>query len=368
MRLPAALLLLAGTTLAMACDAPPTTQPSDPGGEPGEAVVRPTERFSAVGLNIYVGANVDKVLAALLSPDPTDDIPTLVTQAQTLYATDFPTRAAAIVEAVARTRPHVVGLNEVSTIDIDLSPLGGPSYHMDMVAVLEAAFAMRGLPYQLVGRNLALDVAPAPGIRLVDEDVVFMDTERAELAGPVFQKQFQYNIGAVAPGVSLTRGYLVVPVGVGGRVYTVAATHLEDDLGDLDITSLRYAQMAEILQVIGSRSPAIIIGDLNDFAGSPMHSLALSAGFHDVWADLRPGTEGFTCCHKADLSNPVPVGQMDQRLDFMLARGFHEEAGRVRGQVARLGYEPSTKVPGPYYPLWLSDHAGLTATLRPAAN
>jgi hypothetical protein len=42
----------------------------------------------------------------------------------TLQETDFPARASAVADEIARFRPHAVGLQEVSTVDLTLPPLG----------------------------------------------------------------------------------------------------------------------------------------------------------------------------------------------------------------------------------------------------
>jgi hypothetical protein len=59
---------------------------------------------------MYVGAPVEPILA---EPDP-NLVPIRVAEAwATLLATDFPARARAMADEIARTRPHLVGLQEV---------------------------------------------------------------------------------------------------------------------------------------------------------------------------------------------------------------------------------------------------------------
>src|SRR2546422_11429163 len=62
--------------------------------------------------NLYIGADVDQVIGALASPDPNDDVPALLAAIAVLQRTDFPTRAGALADEIARARPHVVGLQE----------------------------------------------------------------------------------------------------------------------------------------------------------------------------------------------------------------------------------------------------------------
>ena len=56
--------------------------------------------------NLYVGADVDLVIRALGTPDPGDDFPALMFAIETVGKTDFPARAEAIADKIARARPR----------------------------------------------------------------------------------------------------------------------------------------------------------------------------------------------------------------------------------------------------------------------
>jgi hypothetical protein len=103
------------------------------------------------------------------------------------------------------------------------------------------------------------------------------------------------------------------------------------------------------------------MGDLNDFVATPMYQVATGAGFTDVWAALRPGLDGFTCCHASDLTDSrIP----DQRIDYVFARGFGHHGDPVDGWIARFGLLPREMVQGPLHPIFVSDHIGLVAALH----
>jgi hypothetical protein len=96
--------------------------------------------------DLYVGADLDAVITALISPDPSDDFPALLTAVATVQLTAYPLRAEVIADEVAKAHPHVIGLQEVSQIDVDLTPVGVPAViHQDFLAILQAALAARGL-------------------------------------------------------------------------------------------------------------------------------------------------------------------------------------------------------------------------------
>lgn len=317
-------------------------------------------RITVMSRNLYVGADVDRVIGALATPDPADDIPALLGAVAVVQQTDFPTRAAAIAEEIARTRPDVVGLQEVSRLDLDLTPLGSPTViHLDFLAILQEALADRGLDYQVAATVRNTQAAPLPGISLTDFDAVLVGP-RVEVGPTMIARTFTNNIGAVAPGITIVRGFVQIEARIGDTRYAVINTHLESGSA-AGLDQLRAAQALELVTTLGTASPAILLGDFNDVAGSPMHRVLLGAGFSDVWPELRPRSPGFTCCHFEDLSNPRP--DLDQRIDYVFARGTGTRRHPVIGRVHLTGARSPEKVPGPVHPLWPSDHAGIVATL-----
>jgi endonuclease/exonuclease/phosphatase family metal-dependent hydrolase len=314
------------------------------------------EAFAVMTRNMYVGAEVDAVIAALASPDPVDDQAALLAAIATLRETDFPARAAAIAREIDRTRPHVIGLQEVSKVDISLPPLG-VDLHLDFLPALLAELAARGLRYDVAGRIRNIDVTPFPGVRRVDGDALQVVAQRVSVhdaaAGP-----FAANLGPVAPGVVLARGWVAVVVTVGTRSYTVASTHLESGEAP-GLAQLRATQAGELAQALSGPEQAILLGDLNDVPGSPMYKVLLAAGLTDVWTALRGGARGYTCCHTTDLSNQVR--QFHKLVDYVFAR--LAGGSPVKGQIQLLGDVPSDRFPGPAHRLWPSDHAGLVARL-----
>ncbi len=313
--------------------------------------------------NIYVGADVDAVLAALGTGDINLIQQVLAAQMQVLAETDFPTRAAAIADEIARRRPHVVGLQEMSRLHIDLNIFGVPAvYDMDFLPVLLDALRQRGLHYRVAGKVQNMTAEPVPGsIVLTDYDVILVDRRRVRLAPHRTVAQvYSANVGPVAPGVSLARGFVAIKVKVDERWYRVASTHLESDLGAINFSDLRAAQLTELLGVLGDAPRAIIMGDLNDAAGTPMYQAAVGAGYLDLWATFRPGEDGSTCCHSANLTDArIP----DQRIDFIFARGFDRGHKGLDGWITRIGLVPEEMVPGPFHPIYAADHAGLVARL-----
>jgi hypothetical protein len=350
------ILPLLALALAFACsttDAP--FAPSEPALPSVSA--NGARSITVLTRNMYIGADVDAVIAALASPDPNDDLPALLGNIAVLQRTAFPVRAQALAAEIARARPHIVGLQEVTELQVNLTGLGIPvNIDLNFLPVLLDALAARGLTYTVAAQVINLTAAPLPGISVTDHDVILVDASRVSVAPGVVAQTYALNLGVVAPGVDIKRGWVRIEANVEGMPVTVASTHLES--GSFPgFAALRAGQLGELVASLGSATPAIVLGDLNDVPGSPMYGVITGAGFSDAWASLRPGASGFTCCHLSDLSNQV--ASFTQRLDYIFARGLGGPQGQLLGRISIIGDQPGDRIASPFYPLWASDHAGV---------
>lgn len=340
---------------------------------PGSGNWLSEQRVSAVSAditvmtqNLYVGADVDLVIRALGTPDPNDDFAALLFAVETVGKTDFPARVEAIADEIERARPHAVGLQEVSEINIDLRPLGLPvAVSQDFLAMVQDALARRGLHYTVAATSTNINVSLVSGlVRLTDRDALLVDAERI-VVNAASGQNFAVNLGPVAPGISLIRGWVWARTTLNGQAYAFATAHTEANLAGAPVgllEQIRAAQVGEMIASFGPNERVVLMGDLNDKPGSPMYSLLTSSGFTDSWAALRPAVAGLTCCHAADLSDPV--ADFDQRIDYIFTRGVTRSDGKLFGQIDRFGDVPADRLPGPAYRIWPSDHVGLLASLR----
>ena len=299
--------------LASACKQPFDLYPPDAGNWLTEQRVSASlSEISVMTQNLYVGADVDLVIRALGTPDPGDDFPALQLAIETVAKTDFPARAQAIAAEIARRLPDAVGLQEVSRINIDLRPLGAP---LDNINV------------SLVGGL----------VRLVDHDALLVNADRVSVNAASGQ-DFSVNLGQVAQGVVLIRGWVFARTTIDGRAVTFASAHTEANLAGAPpglLEQIRAAQVGEMVATLGAGEPIVLMGDLNDTPGSPMYGVLAGAGFTDTWTAMHPGAgaEGLTCCHVADLSDQLAT--FDQRIDYVWTRGFAR--GCAGGSSARAG-------------------------------
>ena len=336
----------------------------DPGG-PGEI----TAGISVMTWNVYIGGNVDDVIAAAPEDVPFVAASTLAT----IIQTDFAARAVAIVNQIDRARPHVVGLQEISLIRIQSpgdflvgNPLLAEDVVVDFLAIIEAELLSRGLEYSVAAITEDTDVElpiatnfPLDDIRLTDYDVILTrgDVEVVNSAADNFAASFEVP----GLGFSIIRGWNMVDVKVGNITYRVINTHLEPD-----VPAVQAAQALELLEVaqLGTL-PTFVIGDLNsnaDGSGTGTYQMLLDAGFDDLWQPTDGDPNGYTCCNDHDLGNVEP-GYV-KRIDFILYHDTSVRAGdgplaAVRTEV--IGEEMIDKLGG----LWPSDHAGILSQVTP---
>ena len=331
------------------------------------AVTTPAAGITVMTRNLYIGADVDAVIVALLSTSSDDDLPALLVAVGTLQNTDFPTRVEALADEIAQARPHVVGLQEVEDLHIHLAlPEGRIDIDQNFLSMLQAALDARELNYRLAGEvtNLTATLLPLGlDISLTDHDAILVDADRVDV-GAVTARTFEpeHNIGTVVPGlIDLVRGFVAIDAIIGETSVKIASTHLEAGITGLPgMHELRAGEAGELVGVAGT-GPAILLGDFNDTAGSLMYQVVTGAGFTDAWAALRPsGAPGLTCCELSDLSNLLPT--LSGRIDYVFVRGIAGPNGKLLGQITVVGDRPGDRVPGPSYRIWPSDHAGVVAS------
>jgi hypothetical protein len=272
-------------------------------------------QVKVVTQNLYIGADIFRIFDA----ETPEDIPFVVAGIlETVFETDFPERAEALADLIARTEPHLIGLQEVELVRFQ-SPgdflIGNPQpaedVLFDYLEILLDALETRGLDYVVAGivENADIELPFFAGvggggqplfddIRLTDHDVILAraDVATSNVTASNFEINIEFNIGGV--DVVFYRGYVILDATVRGRTYRFANTHLEVAS---PVPQVQAAQMLELVTVLNdSPHPIILVGHVAAACGRPRSGLHLLSkrdrgqrGVHAGREDRpHPGTPG----------------------------------------------------------------------------
>lgn len=358
--------------LLAACGDDGLTGPSD-GFEPAETMTLQTNdsrsnaiRLTVMTRNLFVGTDVDRLIGVT---DP-NQIPFIVADLwELLLANDARDRMAAVAREIAAHRPHLVGLQEVSTFRVQHPAdfqLNAETIVIDFVPSLLTELAALGTDYQVVAQVKNMDVElprlnpdfSLTDVRVTDYDVILAraDVETAMPLGMNYDASW-----FLAPGVEIPRGLVAVDAMIDGQTFRFVNTHPEPvETQGGAVQSLQASELVDLLAT--ETRPTILLGDLNTEAVSgATYGMLVDAGFLDVFDMRRPDGRGdLTCCHSVDLSSDgVPLVK---RIDHVMVRNFAAlwpSTGRPAIDVEVLGDDPAEKSAGG---LWPSDHAGIVAS------
>jgi hypothetical protein len=172
--------------------------------------------------NLYIGADVDKVIAA-----PPAQLPAALFQALgTFVATDFPAGPAASRTRSDVQKPDLIGLQEVTHLTVQgLGIVGFPDIDVDFIPILSAQLAARGLQYDVVAVSPNTDITiplPLPDgsfgvIALKDSMPSWSATasRRSNVVTKNYQAKFSTSLGPIP--LDILRGYAAADVTVRER-------------------------------------------------------------------------------------------------------------------------------------------------------
>jgi endonuclease/exonuclease/phosphatase family metal-dependent hydrolase len=354
------------TTSPASAAAPEPTPPADAGRE-----------ITAASYNLFLGGDIGALIRAGSAAEFFAAASALW---QNVIATDFPARAEAIADLLAKEQPDVVGLQEVSSWRSTSLLTGAPGTAYDFQEILLAALAERGTPYRVIASNtnFVSPTVPVPQLGLAidftDRDVVIARADAATgtvKATNAQDHEFAADIDVTLPvgvTVEVVRGWSTVDVQVRGATFRFANTHLE--AFSETVRNAQAMELAESLET--SPYPVVLAGDLNsepddeDGAYGTLESIGLA----DAWSVAEGPAGGFTSGQTDPLTN-VP-SKIDHRIDYVLydpdgSPELRALDAEVIGE--ELDDRATSTVTGTPRLLWPSDHAGVVATIgvgRPA--
>ena len=359
--------VLCALALVGACEDTDPTEPEfvEPSTQEWFGHVR-ADRLTVMTRNLYVGAPIEALFDAELP------LPVAAWELwQQVKTTNYPERAEAMADEIARARPHLIGLNEVSYFDVQTT---AGAETLDFLPILLNELAERRLDYVPVAyvQNFAGQVPlfdPATGVQgmatLVDfdfilarGDVTVSDPQAANFEAAVVEIADIPGIGQMP--IQILRGWASIDAEVHGFAFRFVVSHLEPGEEQPDI---QEAQGFELMAALDDEQlPIIMVGDMNsaaDRSTTPTYGNFIDIGdYRDTWNRRQPG---YTCCQLSDLLNRRSV--LDKRVDLIL---FSDDFGLGRGNRRAIrswlvGNRFWDKTPSG---LWPSDHAGVITSLR----
>jgi endonuclease/exonuclease/phosphatase family metal-dependent hydrolase len=363
-------LALVPLAAAAACDT--ATEPQlDAAFQLGTAAAPRAQPLTVMSRNLYLGADISVLLQAT---DPSQ-VPFKVAELWAeVVANDFPHRAGALAAEIAIARPHLVGLQEVSTYYMQSpgdflagNPVEASDVLYDYLAILLDSLEARGLDYRVAARGSTMQVevpmvtmTGLVDIRFVMADAILArgDVATSNPQAAHLPTSLQFLLGGAFP-LAIPRGWASVDAAIEDRRIHFVTTHLE-----AFHPGINQAQGVELLQVVAGRpDPVVMVGDFNvtpDGARGQTYANVLGAGFIDLWAAANGERDGPTCCFDHLLSSTSR--SLEERIDFIFVRDTFRRGDVVGAYAVELvGNEFGDRTAGG---LWPSDHAGLVGYLR----
>lgn len=310
--------------------------------------------------NVYFGMDVGPVRSAT---NPADAIAAVATAWRQVQSTNIPERAEKIAKEIARTKPDLVGLQEVAQFFITAA--GNTIIEYDFLESIIRALSKLGLCYvTLTIKNNLDQTGPLDTegtfVRFLDRDAVLIRIEPTTRVRPhgvrseSFSTLYQVSSPLLGP-LTVPRSWIAVDATIDGSKFRLIETHLES----LSPTVLEGQARELLTGPAKAEFPVILLGDFNfnaeingPDAGTTYVEL-IAGGFEDVWTTLKGNKFGATCCQHPDLLNVD--SELHSRIDLILIRG-----GATAIDVKLVGEKPDDRASSG---LWPSDHAGVVATL-----
>lgn len=304
--------------------------------------------------NVYLGADLTPITAARDPEAITRAAAEAIHQAE---RTRFPERAKVIAEIISKSRPDVLGLQEVGRWEIVED--GHRRSLWNHAELLCAALERIGERYIMLycsdtfsdelalgdGRTAAFTNCDAMLLRAApDRPITVLDAGFGHFDAHL---ELTSADGTTRP---VKRGWVYADLEVDGECVRVICTHLDSmDAG------IRRRQSHEVVTVASpSPYPTVLIGDLNAETGDPAMDVIFGAGYLDTWLEVGRGP-GATWGRSADLDREE---DLVSRIDYVLV-----DPERIGvDTVELLGADVSARTPGSSW-LWASDHAGVLAQI-----
>jgi endonuclease/exonuclease/phosphatase family metal-dependent hydrolase len=338
-----------------------------------DAATRKPAKLSVMTRNIYLGGDISKPIG---TSTPAEFSHKNTEVWQNVQKTDFPARAKVLANEIRKTKPDVIGLQEVALWrkspdgTVDGQQTASTIVVYDFLKLLQGELKARKLSYRVGMSQREADVEGPTDlnydVRLTMRDVTLVKKRKGlkirKKGGKNYKERISVNT-AVGP-VTVLRGYNYVDLSNSGRKLRFVDTHLEAFLD-----GPREKQARELVAKGGptrTKQPVILVGDMNSDpnnaagANPAAYNVIRKAGFRDAWIAIKgKSNKGYACCMKReDILDPPPA-PFDHRIDHIFFKP--RKKGDIKGgKTARIvGGDPNNRTPAG---LWPSDHGGWVGT------
>jgi endonuclease/exonuclease/phosphatase family metal-dependent hydrolase len=327
--------------------------------------------FSVFTQNAYVGASIERVIAANPN-DPYALIDAVTTTYYEMLASDPDVRMSGIADRIADRKPDVVALQEMYMLRKQ-SPgdliIGGtePATEVvvDFLHSLMDSLAARSLHYAVAAVSTELDVEmpmlnlvtyDIDDARLTDREVILVRTDLPPGQLRVSNRQaghFDTHLILPDSGLEILQGWCSVDVFVRGERFRFINAHLQDEA----FPDIQFAQAQELMAgPANTNLPVMMVGDFNadpnGLNGTWTYPSLIAGGFADTWSELYPHRPGLTWGHDALLADRDV--EFRWRIDLVLFKGHRFVPNRAETVDRGLRRQEP--------PFWPSDHAGVSAS------
>jgi endonuclease/exonuclease/phosphatase family metal-dependent hydrolase len=351
----------------------PTADAKGPKTPPGATkAATPAKTTTVMTRNLYLGTPLSGIVDAIASGNQQAIVQQASIAWGNVQASQPEARMAAIAREIAKARPDVVGLQEVTrwttyAYDPQSGEVSSPTVRYDFLALLLDALADHGVRYREVAGATADNFSSAPipvltggafpttAVQLEDRDVILARagvTTRNARSG-----NFETILEPPVSPIEIERGWGSVDVRTKLARYRFVNSHLEA-FEDPVLEGIRVAQVGELFAAQDAIAekygvlPEVYVGDYNTEAPNAPAYLALRARpLADAWLGAGSGP-GLTCCTTLTAGSLT----LETRIDLVL-----HTPGTVRARAADIVGDEPVALPGGVR--WASDHMGVVARL-----
>ncbi len=223
------------------------------------AVASAAPGVTALTWNVYVGAEIERVVQAR---SPEEAIQIATEEWANVQATNFPARAGALAAAIAGRRPQLVGLEELALYRTTDKPFEELATHVayDFLQLVLDSLHARGLDYTAAAVDRTTDIqVPViagfdasglpifAGVRFTDGDAVLVrgDVPAANAQFGVYDAYLPVAIGDVTTAVY--QGWSSVEATITGQGYRFVVRHLAGQ----EVQDIQLAQTEQLLGLLG---------------------------------------------------------------------------------------------------------------------